>query len=175
MNTYIKYDTTLKACGDEYKKIVFWNRFIRNPIELILTWLPALASIIFIAMGYIGNMFIMVIYAACWFYPLYIFCFQFKTNINYHLKHRDPAESALCHMTLMENAILAEIPEFELTHSYDWGDFTTVYDKFGYYMFFNKSKMIVMLRKADMNEEQQKLAPEFIKQNVDMNVCKVLF
>ena len=61
MNTYIKYDTTLKACGDEYKKIVFWNRFIRNPIELILTWLPALASIIFIAMGYIGNMFIMVI------------------------------------------------------------------------------------------------------------------
>ena len=38
---YIKYETTLKASGREYSKIVFWNRFIRNPIELILTWLPA--------------------------------------------------------------------------------------------------------------------------------------
>lgn len=33
---YIKYETTLKASGREYSKIVFWNRFIRNPIELIL-------------------------------------------------------------------------------------------------------------------------------------------
>ena len=34
---YIKYKTTLKASGDEYKKIVFWNRFVRNPVETILT------------------------------------------------------------------------------------------------------------------------------------------
>ena len=38
---YIKYKTTLKASGDEYKKIVFWNRFVRNPVETILTWTPA--------------------------------------------------------------------------------------------------------------------------------------
>ena len=37
---YIKYETTLKASGREYSKIVFWNRFIRNPIELILTCFP---------------------------------------------------------------------------------------------------------------------------------------
>ena len=30
---YIKYKTTLKASGDEYKKIVFWNRFVRNPVQ----------------------------------------------------------------------------------------------------------------------------------------------
>ena len=36
----IKFNTTLKASGKDYFKIVFWNRFIRNPIELILSWLP---------------------------------------------------------------------------------------------------------------------------------------
>lgn len=172
---YIKYDTTLKACGDEYKRIVFWNRFIRNPVELILTWIPAVITIVLISLGYVGNTFIMVIYAACWFYPLYIFGFQFKSNINYHLKHRDPSESALCHMTLTESCILADIPEYELTHSYNWEDFTTVYDKFGYYMFFSKSKMLVMLRKADMSKEQLEAAPEFIKKCIDMNICRVLF
>ena len=30
----IKFNTTLKASGKDYFKIVFWNRFIRNPIEL---------------------------------------------------------------------------------------------------------------------------------------------
>ena len=33
----IKFNTTLKASGKDYFKIVFWNRFIRNPIELILS------------------------------------------------------------------------------------------------------------------------------------------
>ena len=50
----------------------------------------------------------------------------------------------------MESGILAEIPEFELTYNYSWDDFTTIYDKFGYYMFFEKGKMTVMLRQADM-------------------------
>lgn len=52
----------------------------------------------------------------------------------------------------MESGILAEIPEFELTYNYSWDDFTTIYDKFGYYMFFEKGKMTVMLRQADMPE-----------------------
>ena len=62
---YIKYETTLKASGKEYEKIVFWNRFIRNPVELILTWLPAVISIVLICMGYLST-YIAVIYAACW-------------------------------------------------------------------------------------------------------------
>lgn len=51
-----------------------------------------------------------------------------------------------------ESGILAEIPEFELTYNYSWDDFTTIYDKFGYYMFFEKGKMTVMLRQADVPE-----------------------
>ena len=80
---FIKYDTTLKASGKEYEKIVFWNRFIRNPIELILTWLPAIASIVLISMGFISS-YIAVLYAACWCYPLYIFFFQFKPFIPFY-------------------------------------------------------------------------------------------
>ena len=42
----IKFNTTLKASGKDYFKIVFWNRLIRNPIELILSWLPAVISLV---------------------------------------------------------------------------------------------------------------------------------
>ena len=76
---YIKYETTLKASGREYSKIVFWNRFIRNPIELILTWLPAAITIVCIALGCFSS-YLAVIYAACWCYPIYIFGFQFKSS-----------------------------------------------------------------------------------------------
>ena len=92
---YIKYETTLKASGREYSKIVFWNRFIRNPIELILTWLPAAITIVCIALGCFSS-YLAVIYAACWCYPIYIFGFQFKSSVNYHLKNRDASESAPC-------------------------------------------------------------------------------
>ena len=76
---YIKYKTTLKASGDEYKKIVFWNRFVRNPVETILTWTPAAITIVLIVLGFL-NTYLAVIYAACWAYPIYIFFFQFKST-----------------------------------------------------------------------------------------------
>lgn len=171
---YIKYETTLKASGNEYKKIVFWNRFIRNPIELILTWLPAAISVICISLGFFSS-YLAVIYAACWCYPLFIFFIQFKNSVNYHLKNREPSESAPCTMTLMENGILAEIPEYDVTHQYSWKDFTTVYNKFGYYMLFQKGKMLVMLRQKDMPEKERAAAADFIKKNVDLNVCRVMF
>lgn len=75
----------------------------------------------------------------------------------------------------MENGILAEITEFNIITNYDWNEFTTIYNKFGYYMMFNKGKMVVMLRQADMSEEQREAAGDYIKKNVDMNKCKVLF
>ena len=52
---YIKYKTTLKASGDEYKKIVFWNRFVRNPVETILTWTPAAITIVLIVLGFLNT------------------------------------------------------------------------------------------------------------------------
>lgn len=171
---YIKYESTLKAGGDEYKKIVFWNRFIRNPIETILTWLPAAATIVFICLGYL-NTYLAVIYAACWAYPIYIFFFQFKSSVNYHLKNREASESAPCTITLTQNGILAEIPDFDKTISYEWDNFTTIYKKFGYYMLFEKSKMTVMLREADIPKDIQNAAADFIRTHVDMNKCKVLF
>lgn len=171
---YIKYETTLKAGGKEYSQIVFWNRFLRNPTELILSWLPAALSVAAIALGYFSS-YLAVIYAACWCYPIYIFCFQFKNSVNYHLKHRDSSESAPCTITLMQSGILAEIPEYDITYNYDWDNFTTIYNKFGYYMLFENSKMTVMLRQADMPEEERAAAADFIKKNIDMNKCRVLF
>mgnify|MGYP007087031146 FL=1 len=171
---YIKYKTTLKASGDEYKKIVFWNRFVRNPVETILTWTPAAITIVLIVLGFL-NTYLAVIYAACWAYPIYIFFFQFKSSVNYHLKNREVSESAPCTITLMDSGILAEIPDYDKTLNYEWDSFTTIYKKFGYYMLFENSKMTVMLREADIPENQRNAASDFIKSHVDMNKCKVLF
>lgn len=168
---YILIHTHLKASGDEYKKIVFWNRFIRNKTELILTFLPAIASIILFAMGF-NNSFMLILYVIFFAYPVLIFT-QFNSNIAYHLKHRDESESAPCDITLMKTSILAEIPDFDLKYNYSWDTFTTIYDKLGYYMFFEKGKMILMLKKADIPSEYQKEVVDFIFNHVDMNKCYV--
>ena len=170
----IKYDTTLKASGKEYTRIVFWNRFLRNPAELILSWLPAIASVVLLAMG-IYSFFSLILYAVFWAYPIYIFAHQFKSSVNYHLKHRDPSEDAPCNITFLENGILASIPDHGLNYNYEWEQFTCIYNKFGYYMLFNGGKMIVMLRQADMPEEIRNEVPKFIKAHVDRNKCRVLF
>ncbi len=171
---FIQYDTTLKASGKEYSRIVFWNRFLRNPAELILTCLPAAVTLILIYFGLFST-YLAVIYAACWCYPIYIFGFQFKNSIRYHLKHRDPSEQAPCRITMTNKGILAEIPEYSLSYNYSWNDFTAIYNKFGYYMMFQKGKMLVMLRQQDMSEKQRGAALDFIKNNVNMNQCRVLF
>ena len=170
----LKYQTTLKASGKEYEKIVFWNRFLRNPIELILSWTPAVISIVLMSLGYISA-FIGILYAGCWLYPIYIFGFQFKSTVSYHLKHRDPSEEAPCTISFTDDCILADIPSFEIVNTYRWEDFEVIYKKFGYYMFFGSKKMIVMLRIADMSKTQQAQLPEYIKAHINMNKCKVLF
>jgi hypothetical protein len=170
----IQYNTKLKASGDEYRKIVFWNRFLRNPTETILTLLPAVLAIILMCSGFL-NGFLGIIYAACFAYPIYIFAVQFRSSVNYHLKHRDPSEDAPCTITLMDSGILAEIPSHEITTTYLWDAFTTIYCKFGYFMCFEGSKMTVMLRVADMSEEQQSVVPDFIKSHVNQNICKITF
>ena len=170
----IKFNTTLKSSGKNYSRIVFWNRFLRNPIELILSWTPAMVSIILLCMHYYSS-FLLILYAVCWFYPIYIFCYQFRSSVNYHLKHRDPSEEAPCTITLMNNAIMADIPEHNLVYTYEWNQFTNVYNKFGYYMLFNKGRMIVMLNQKDMPEDVKAAVPAYIKSHVDRNICKINF
>ena len=170
----IKFNTTLKASGKDYFKIVFWNRFIRNPIELILSWLPAVISLVLLCLHYYSS-FLLILYAVCWFYPIYIFGYQFRSSVNYHLKHRDPSEEAPCTITLMNNAIMADIPEHNLVYTYEWNQFTNVYNKFGYYMLFNKGRMIVMLSQKDMPDDIKAAVPAYIKSHVDRNICKINF
>ena len=104
---YIKYETTLKASGREYSKIVFWNRFIRNPIELILTWLPAAITIVCIALGCFSS-YLAVIYAACWCYPIYIFGFHVRSFFLFSLLFLFPL-----HLT-MTRKILQAFPTIGL-------------------------------------------------------------
>lgn len=118
---------------------------------------------------------LLILYAVCWFYPIYIFAYQFRSSVNYHLKHRDPSEEAPCTITLMDNAIMADIPEHDLVYTYEWNQFTNVYNKFGYYMLFNKGRMIVMLNQNDMPEDVKSAVPAYIKSHVDRNICKINF
>lgn len=168
----MKYTSTLKAKGTEYRNIVFWNRFIRNKTELILSILPALASIGLMIAGY-DNSYLLILYAVFWFYPIFTMM-QFKSTVAYHLKHRDASESAPCEFTFMETGILAEIEEYNLKYVYHWDDFTTIYNKMGYYMMFNKGTMIVMLRQADMPDGMKEKVKHYMKDNVNQNTCRLM-
>lgn len=107
--------------------------------------------------------------------PNIYFGYQFRSSVNYHLKHRDPSEEAPCTITLMNNAIMADIPEHNLVYTYEWNQFTNVYNKFGYYMLFNKGRMIVMLSQKDMSDDIKAAVPAYIKSHVDRNICKINF
>ena len=169
----IRYTTILKASDAEYKKIVFWNRFLRNKLVTILSIIPALASILLLYLGFNNSIFLFAYIIFC-VYPFFIST-QFISGVNYHLKHRDQSETAPCEITSMGNGILAEINEFDLRYLYHWNDFTTIYDKYGYYMMFKKGEMLVMLRKADIPAQLQKPVMQFMSHNVDQNECVLPF
>lgn len=165
----IKFESVFKASGDEYARIVFWNRFLRNPAELILSFIPAVISIVFMCLGY-TNTFAMIIYLICFAYPFFVYR-QYKSAVAYHLKNRDASEGAACTFTLTEAGVLAEIHDYNIINTYKWDDCTTIYDRVGYYMFFNKSSMLVMLRKADIPEDLKEPVKNYIKSHIDNNKC----
>ncbi len=166
---FIKYTSTLKASGKKYEKIVFWNRFWRNKTELILTLLPAAASIALFSAGFHSTLMLMI-YVIAFVYPFMVFS-QCRSSIRYHLKNRDASESAPCEITLMATGILAEIPDYETIYTYRWDEFTTIYDVLGYYMMFHKGTMIVMLNKADIPPEYRTAVVDFIFAHIDANTC----
>lgn len=75
----------------------------------------------------------------------------------------------------MPTGILAEIPDYDVKYIYHWEDFTTIYDKFGYYMMFKKGQMLVMLRQADMPDGLKEQIVTYMKQNVNQNECMFRF
>lgn len=168
---YIKFSSTYKADGRQYEKIVFWNRFIRNKTELILSLLPAVMSILLIIRGY-RSTFMMIIYFIFIAYP-FIAYYQFKSAVRYHLAHRDRSESAPCEFTLMDSGILCEITGADEKKIFKWDEFTTVYDRLGYYMFFNKGEMRVMLNQSDIPKESASDIRAYINSHIDHNKCLI--
>jgi hypothetical protein len=167
----IKFTTTMKPDGREYEKVVFWNRFWRNKTELILSLLPAFIAIVLFIMGY-RNSFLLMIYVIFFCYPVFIFS-QCKSNISYHLKHRDPIEAAQCTLTLMPSGVLYEFTDGQQPVSISWERLTTIYDQLGFYMFFNKGTMVFLIRKADIPRDMRKRLVDYLFENIDQNTCYI--
>lgn len=167
----IRFESVLKPSGKEYERVCMWNRFVRTKLEAILTCIPAIISIVLFILGY-RDIFAIIIYAVLIVYPFFI-VYQFKSEISYHLKHREPTEAAPCIFTFMPNGILAEIKEYEFITQYNWQDFTTIYDRLGYYMMFNKNKLVVMIKKDDIPEHMRENAYQYINENIDHNTCVI--
>ena len=165
----IRFESKLKPSGKEYEKVCMWNRFVRNKTEAILTCIPAVISIVLLILGY-HDAFLVIIYAVLIVYPFFIL-WQFKSEINYRLKHREPTEDAPCVFTFMPNGILAEIKDYDFITQYNWSDFTTVYNRLGYYMMYQKSKMIVMIKQSDIPEHLRDAARQYITDSIDHNRC----
>lgn len=169
--THIKFHSTYKADGKKYEQIVFWNRFLRNKTELIISFLPAAICIGLFCYGY-RTIFHMIVYCIFFAYPIIMFQ-QSKSAVSYHLKHRDAMETAACDFTLMDNGILCEFDDYEDKKIFKWADFTTVYDHLGYYMFFIKGNMQVMLNQEDIPEELKKEVYDYIDKHIDHNKCVI--
>lgn len=166
---YIKFNSTYKADGKKYEQIVFWNRFLRNKTEMIVSLFPAVVSIAAFALGY-RSTFLMIIYCIFIVYP-FIALSQFRSTVKYHLTHRDPMEKAPCTFTLMDNGILCEFIDSEEKKNFHWSDFTIVHNRFNYYMFFQKEDMLVMLNQDDIPEDLKQKTYDYINNHIDHNQC----
>ncbi len=165
----IKFHSTLKPDGKQYERIVFWNRFIRTKTETVLMILPIMLGIFFFVKGY-RSTFMMVVYCIFFVYPLIAYR-QFKSAVAYHLKNRDKSESAPCTFTLMDSGILCEFDDSDDKRIFKWEDFTTVYNRLGYYMFFQNNEMLVMLNQHDVPEELKQAVFNYIDSHIDHNQC----
>lgn len=175
MKTVIKFTSTQKPDGDEYKKITYWNRFVRVKIETIL--MLALAALSIACGAYRlanGTMdtFWAIICIIFLFYPGLIIT-QFNSSIRYHLKHRDPSETAPCEFCIMENGILMDVPEHDVHSFIRYDEFTHVYTNvFGFYMMFRKNKVLVMIRHSDIPEGRKDDLEDMMFAGLNTN-CKV--
>lgn len=159
----IRFTSTLKPSGKEYKKIVYWNRFIRMKLETIILTLLFIAGIFLLfntkelVLLLMGGLFIV--------FPI-IVIIQLNSSIRYHLDNRDKTESMPCEFTVMQNGILTNIYDENYSKMYKWEESTSVYDALGYYMFFNKNAMTVMINKSDVAESDKKNLRSTIKTNM---------
>jgi hypothetical protein len=153
MKTVIRFTSTQKPDGKEYKKITYWNRFVRTKIETLILIALVIVSISCAAYRLTtGTMdtFWAIICIVFLFYPFLIIT-QFNSSIRYHLKHRDPAETSPCEFCLMENGILIDVPECDVHSFIRYDEFTHVYTNvFGFYMMFQKNKVLAMIRHSDI-------------------------
>ena len=153
MKPLIRFTSTQKPDGKEYKKITYWNRFVRTKIETLILIALVIVSISCAAYRLTtGTMdtFWAIICIVFLFYPFLIIT-QFNSSIRYHLKHRDPAETSPCEFCLMENGILIDVPECDVHSFIRYDEFTHVYTNvFGFYMMFQKNKVLAMIRHSDI-------------------------
>lgn len=155
VKTVIRFTSTQKPDGDEYKKITYWNRFVRVKTETLIMASLVLVSIccgIYRLVNGTMDSFWAILCIVFLFYPVLIIT-QFNASIRYHLKHRDPAETSPCEFCIMENGILIDVPEHDVHSFIRYDEFTHVYTNvFGFYMMFQKSKVLVMIRHKDIPE-----------------------
>ena len=106
------------------------------------------------------------------FYPVLIIT-QFNSSIRYHLKHRDPSETAPCEFCIMENGILIDVPEHDVHNFVRYDEFTHVYTNvFGFYMMFQKNKVLVMIRHSDIPKGRKDDFEDMMVAGLGTN-CKV--
>ncbi len=175
MKTVIRFTSTQKPDGNEYKKITYWNRFVRVKVETLIMLALVIVGISCAAYRLTTetmDTFWAIICIVFLFYPFLIIT-QFNTSIRYHLKHRDPAETSPCEFCIMENGILIDVPECDVHNFVRYDEFTHVYTNvFGFYMMFQKSKVLVMIRHSDIPEGRKDDFEDMMVAGLS-NSCKV--
>ena len=175
MKNTIRFTSTQKPDGEEYKKIAYWNRFIRTKTETLimaLLFVISIACCVYRLSTGTMDTFWALLSLVFFCYPFMIIM-QFNTSIRYHLRHRNPAEICPCEFSIMENGILIDVPEHDVRDFFRYDEFTSVYTNVGgYIMMFKKNKVLVMLKKADIPEGCEDNILDLISNGITTS-CKV--
>ena len=162
----IIFESKLKPEGKEYKKIVYWNRFIRTKKETVCLVLAFIIGLILLLSNL--GLFSIILGVILIGNPFYII-YDFNKSIKNHLNTRDKSETLPCTYTIMDNGVLTEVKEENKLSLFKWEEATDLYITLGFYMFFDKSDMKLMIRISDIPEDKRSEADTLIKTKMKEN------
>ena len=130
----LRFTAPFKPKGKEYIYVGMWNRYMKNKILLLSSFIPTFCSFYFIAQGVEPRYLPVFLLVAC--YPIFSVG-AYLLRIKQHFRYRSPLDTAMTLFTLMDNGILIEKEGQEIPSLYHWDKFNLCYELKHYLLLYH--------------------------------------
>lgn len=162
----LRFTAPFKPKGKEYIYVGMWNRYMKNKILLLSSFIPTFCSFYFIAQGVEPRYLPVFLLIAC--YPIFSVG-AYLLRIKQHFRYRSPLDTAMTLFTLMDNGILIEKEGQEIPSLYHWDKFNLCYELKHYLLLYKTDTLLLVLDKTYIKPEELGKIRKFILEHLPDN------